>query len=57
MSHSAAIENPQQLGERYLLELRDLVDEGKITAAFAQWVVEDLFDAGDAGQLLLKWSV
>ena len=55
--HNEAIENPRQLGERYLQELRDLVDEGKITAAFAQRVVEDLFDAGEAGQLLLKWSV
>ena len=57
MSHNAAIENPQQLGDRYLRELRDLVDEGKITAAFAQRVVDDMFDAGDAGQPLLKWSV
>ena len=57
MPHNEVIENPRQLGDRYLQELRDLVDEGKITAAFAQRVVEDLFDAGEAGQLLLKSSV
>jgi hypothetical protein len=55
--HNEVIENPRQLGERYLQELRDLVDEGKITAAFAQRVVDDLFDAGEAGQMVLKWSV
>jgi hypothetical protein len=57
MPHNEAIENPRQLGERYLRELRDLVDEGKITAAFAERVVEDLFDAGEAGEMVLKWSV
>jgi glycyl-tRNA synthetase alpha subunit len=57
MPHNEAIENPEQLGERYLQELRDLVDERQITAAFAQRVVEDLFDAGEAGQMVLKWSV
>ena len=57
MPHNEAIENPRQLGERYLQELRDLVDEGKITAALAERVVEDLFDAEEEGQLLLKWSV
>ncbi len=57
MPHNEAIETARQLGERYLQELRDLVDEGKITAAFAQRIVDDLFDAGEAGQMVLKWSV
>jgi hypothetical protein len=43
--------------ERYLQELRDLVDERKITRAFAQRVTADLFEAGQAGQLSLKWWV
>jgi hypothetical protein len=57
MSHNEAVEDPRQLGERYFQELRDLVDEGKIPAVFAQRVMEDLFEAGEAGQLLLKKSV
>ena len=57
MPHNEAIENPRQLGERYLQELRDLVDEGKITAALAERIVEDLFDSDEAGQKVLKWSV
>ncbi len=52
-----SIENPRSLNERYLQELRDLVDEGKITPAFAQRVTEDLFEEGEAGQLSLKWWV
>lgn len=54
MPHDEALENPQQLGERYLQELQDLAADGKITAAFAQRIVEDLFDAGEAGQLCSK---
>jgi polyhydroxyalkanoate synthesis regulator phasin len=55
--NNETIENPRQLGERYVQELRDLVDEGKITAAFAQRVMRDLFETGEPGQFSLKWSV
>jgi len=38
------------LGERYRRELRELVDQGEISAAFARRVMDDLFMTGESGQ-------
>jgi hypothetical protein len=58
MPQKEAVQSPQQLGEQYLRELRELLDEGEISAAFAQRVRDDLFETGGPDQLpALKWSV
>jgi polyhydroxyalkanoate synthesis regulator phasin len=51
------VEGPRQLGERFLRELRDLVDQGEISPADARRVIDDLFEAGQADRPRLKWSV
>lgn len=49
MASQEQIEGPAQLGERFRSELRELVDLGEISPAFAQRITNDLFEAGEAG--------
>lgn len=53
-----AIESQQELGERFWSELRELVELGEISPAFAERVIKDMFDPAPTGQMpLLRWSV
>ena len=53
-----SIETPHQLAERYRQELRELVDDGEISAAVAERVTDDLFEAATAGEPpTVRWSV
>jgi len=48
-----ALETRQELSDRYLAELRELVDDDLLTIAQAEEVLVDLFDAGPPGTLPL----
>jgi hypothetical protein len=53
-----AIESPAELAARLWLELRDLVEQGEISGAFAERVRKDLFEPPEPGKRpALKWSV
>ena len=55
---SQSIETPRQLGERYRQELRELVNDGEISASVAKRIMDDLFEAAAPGKLpVLRWSV
>lgn len=44
------VETPGQLGELYLHELEELVEQGEISADFARRVTDDLFEPTEPGQ-------
>ena len=53
-----SIETPRQLAERYRRELRELVDDGEISASVAERLMDDLFETSAQGQTpVLRWSV
>jgi hypothetical protein len=57
MSNKDIAESPGELGARYWSELRELVASGEISSAFAQRVVDDLFEPREPGKPpVLKWS-
>lgn len=52
------IETPRQLAERYQRELREMVDDGEISRAVAQRIMDDLFESAPADEpRLLRWSI
>ncbi len=53
-----SIETPRQLAARYRKELRELVDDGEISAEVAQRIMDDLFETSASGEPpTLRWSV
>ena len=57
-SSNENLETPRELGERYRRELRELVDDGEISASVAKRILDDLFEPAAAGEpRTLRWSV
>jgi hypothetical protein len=55
---NTSIESPEQLGERYRRELRDLVDLEEISPRAAQRILDDLFETNATdGVPRLRWRV
>jgi hypothetical protein len=56
--HAAGVRGRAALGDQFLRELRELVDDGDISAAMARRILDDFFEpAGPGARPTLKLSV